>query len=187
MQENTQTSKLDQAEQWDTHRSRLIGWLIKQGLNPADAEDLAQEILLKAWDKQDQLKNSSSLQAWLFGIARTTIIDHYRKKPIHVPNIFLEEGNDQQDITFDLEPCITPFIEDLSPAHQRILNAVDLKGVSQKEYAQQNGLAYSTAKSQLKRARHLLAQRYRKCCSFQHDSSGRIMEYERKAKPDCEC
>ncbi len=58
------------------------------------SEDILQEVFLKAWDNIKNYKDRSfSIRAWLYRIARNTIIDYYRVKK---PTVSLEE------ISFDL-------------------------------------------------------------------------------------
>ena len=44
------------------------------------AEDLAEDVFLKAFGKIAGVKNPDSLEAWLYQIARNTIIDYYRDR-----------------------------------------------------------------------------------------------------------
>lgn len=48
--------------------------------NKEVTQDLVQEVFLKAWEKRNSFDESqSSLKTWLFIIAKSQIIDHYRK------------------------------------------------------------------------------------------------------------
>ena len=49
----------------------------------------------------------------------------------------------------ELERCVEPFLQALSPEMAEMLLAIDIEGVSQKEYARTKGLAYSTMKSRV--------------------------------------
>lgn len=47
----------------------------------ADAEDLTQNVFLKAWNSLDDYKqNENPFSSWLYAIARNTVIDFWRKK-----------------------------------------------------------------------------------------------------------
>ena len=52
------------------------------------AEDLTSETFLKAWQYLKENRQVQSIQALLYSIARTTVIDHYRK-------VQAEQGGDQ--------------------------------------------------------------------------------------------
>ena len=44
------------------------------------ADDLVQEIFLAAWTNLSKFKGDSSLQSWIFGIARHKVENHYRNR-----------------------------------------------------------------------------------------------------------
>lgn len=44
------------------------------------AEDLAEEVFLKAFTKLSDIADNSSFQGWLYQIARNLVIDYYRQK-----------------------------------------------------------------------------------------------------------
>lgn len=48
--------------------------------NKWDTDDLVSEIFRKAFEKYESLQEPSNAKAWLFTIARNTIIDFYRRK-----------------------------------------------------------------------------------------------------------
>jgi RNA polymerase sigma-70 factor (ECF subfamily) len=48
--------------------------------DPHDANDIVQETMLAAWKGYDARNGQASVNAWLFGIARNKIADHYRKR-----------------------------------------------------------------------------------------------------------
>ncbi|WP_135075899.1 sigma-70 family RNA polymerase sigma factor [Terasakiella sp. SH-1] len=172
------------AEIWQNHRQLLIAWLSKQGLNQADGEDLTQDILFKAWQKQDQLQQEENLKAWLFGIARNRLIDHFRQKQIPLSE-FLTDETDTAPLQ-EMEGCLEPFINDLPEKEQALLRHIDLAHVRQKDYAEAQNIPYSTLKSQLKKARQLLAKRYQQCCHMEFDPKGRVSQIEQKQK-NCDC
>jgi len=49
------------------------------------AEDLAEEIFLKAFGKIHSVRDGDALQGWLYQIARNAVIDYYREKKSDVP------------------------------------------------------------------------------------------------------
>lgn len=47
--------------------------------NPSDAEDLSQDVYLKAFRKIGSVREPGALRAWLLRIARNTCLDHQKK------------------------------------------------------------------------------------------------------------
>src|SRR6201991_2048977 len=71
----------------DTARSRsaetdaqLSGAALRMPRNPADAEDLLQETMVKAYAGFRSFKEGTNLKAWLYRILTNTYINSYRKK-----------------------------------------------------------------------------------------------------------
>jgi RNA polymerase sigma-70 factor (ECF subfamily) len=48
--------------------------------NAADAEDWCQDVFLKAFVKAEDLRDHGGMRIWLLRIARTTCLDHHRRR-----------------------------------------------------------------------------------------------------------
>jgi RNA polymerase sigma-70 factor (ECF subfamily) len=59
---------------------QLFGSALRMTRNRADAEDLVQETLLKAFRSYDSFEAGTNLRAWLFRILTNTFINSYRAK-----------------------------------------------------------------------------------------------------------
>lgn len=55
-----------------------------------DAEDMTQEVFLKAFTKLDRLRSQERARAWLIRIARNACISHYRRKRLSTLSILDE-------------------------------------------------------------------------------------------------
>ncbi|WP_063336791.1 MULTISPECIES: RNA polymerase sigma factor SigZ [unclassified Marinomonas] len=183
----TARPQLDQI--WQEYRQALKAFLHTKVSCPDDVDDLLQEVLLKSFTKLDGLKDAASIKAWLFQIANHSVIDFYRKNAKKVDQIEGEEGHvaeEGKSDTFDntikaeLSHCVQPFISALPYEQAELLQAIELEGISQKAYAEQRGIPYSTLKSQVKKARLELKALFDQCCHFQEDKLGNLIEYERK-------
>lgn len=58
--------------------NRVYGYLLTRLANVADAQDLTAQTFLVALQKISQYRGEGSFSAWLLGIARHKMIDHYR-------------------------------------------------------------------------------------------------------------
>ena len=59
---------------------RLYAGALRMTRNPADAEDLVQEMYMKAFNAFDTFKEGTNLKAWMYRILTNTYINTYRKK-----------------------------------------------------------------------------------------------------------
>jgi RNA polymerase sigma-70 factor, ECF subfamily len=55
--------------------------------NHHDAEDMTQEVFVKALANMQALRDPSRVRAWLLQIARRTCVDHYRRKEPAMPSV----------------------------------------------------------------------------------------------------
>ncbi|MCL1126250.1 hypothetical protein [Shewanella surugensis] len=83
-------------------------------------------------------------------------------------------------IVFMIVVSIEPFVRVLSGDHARLLTAIELNGMSQKDYATANGIPYSTLKSRVKKARGELRQVFDDCCHMRLDKQGNLIDYDVK-------
>lgn len=62
------------------HRHALRGYVYRLVGHPHDAEDLIQDVTLKAFERIETLRAEAAFKGWLFSIATRTCIDHLRKQ-----------------------------------------------------------------------------------------------------------
>ena len=61
------------------HKEKVFLICLGFSRNPADAEDLTQEVYLKVHKNIDTVKDSESSKYWLFKVTRNTCLDFHRK------------------------------------------------------------------------------------------------------------
>lgn len=175
---------MDAEQIWLDYRTRIKAFLHSKVSNPADVDDLLQEISLKTFTGISALDDPSKAQSWLFQTAHRTIIDFYRQRgraqDVHPEDLWYSQ--DDPTIRQELEHCVEPFIAALPPETAQLLTAIDIQGQSQKDYAAAHGLAYSTLKTRVQTARSDLLSVFEDCCKFTLDARGGISEYQSKSK-----
>src|SRR5687767_9820022 len=67
-------------EVYRAHAGRLYSVACRLVGNPADAEDLLQDIFLAAHRKLDSFRGDSALGTWLYRLATNLCLDHLRSK-----------------------------------------------------------------------------------------------------------
>lgn len=129
--------------------------------NSAQADDLVQETILKAWSNFDKFDPDTRLEAWLFTILRNTFYSALRKTRREVPDVdglhaaaqFEKPEHDGRLAMKDFERAF----DKLSPEHREVLILVGASGYSCEEAAGMMGVAVGTVKSRASRARKRLA------------------------------
>jgi RNA polymerase sigma-70 factor (ECF subfamily) len=65
---------------FETFGPRIKAYLMRQGADPAAAEDLVQDVMLTVWRRAAQFdRNKASVSTWIFTIARNRRIDTLRR------------------------------------------------------------------------------------------------------------
>lgn len=136
---------------------RVKSYLIKSGLDNAQAEDCLQETFARVWLKADRFDPTRGMvSTWIFTIARNTSIDAFRKLRDLDPSFY---GNDATEPATEDKIVQTQDVEQLSyaiqnlPSDQRdIIEAAYFREMSHTEIAKNTGIPLGTIKSRLRLA-----------------------------------
>ena len=137
--------------------------------NPTEAEDLAQETMLKAFRSWQQYRPGTNAKAWLLTILRNTFVNQYRREklwPATVDVTDIEPFTVFRDVQ-DADPERTFFdrlvdgdvlraIDQLPEDFREVLVLSDVEGLTYAEIADAVGTPVGTVKSRLFRARQIL-------------------------------
>lgn len=152
--------------------------------DPAEAEDVLQEVLVKAHASAEQLRAPGALATWLFRIATHVGIDHLRKhgRQPEVADVDVAElPSDEEDAgpglqrvveQQEMSACVQRFLLDLPVVYRTVLLLHDLDGMSAVEIADSLGISVGNAKIRLHRARAALRAALVAGCSFSCDERG---------------
>lgn len=163
---------------WRAHEPELRGWLRHRLSNPAEADDLLQDLFLKALRQGERFCSVQNARAWLFEVARNTLADHLRvaRITVELPED-LAAPAEQTDTVDTLTACLPRVLSELSAEDREAITLCDLQGMAQADYARQKNLSLSAAKSRIQRARLRLRQRMTEGCQVQLDATGRVSDF----------
>lgn len=179
---------------WREFHNRLRAFVSRRVSQPADVEDILQEVVMRIHRGVDSIQQRDRLPAWVFQITRNAIIDHYRSGAVH-PETAPEEldtpapvgdGDDLQGLA-ELSTCMEPMIAALPEAYRDAIRTTELEGLTQIEAARRAGLGLSGMKSRVQRARRQLKTMLEECCRIEVDRRGGIVDYSVRedAKSPC--
>ncbi len=128
-----------------------------------EAEDIMQESFFKAFDKISTYKNEVSFGAWLRRIVVNTSIDALKKKritliPIEEAYGIDTESGDDAEFSIETIDLLKNAIEKLPEGYKLVLNLHMIEELDHEEIASKLGIATSTSRSQLARAKQKLVE-----------------------------
>lgn len=95
------TITADMEHLWHSHHAKIMRY-VRHRLNDDVAEDVTQEVYLRAWEAMCDGKGySEHASGWLYRIAHNVVIDTYRArergfKEVHLDAIFVDEDGDHK-------------------------------------------------------------------------------------------
>jgi RNA polymerase sigma-70 factor (ECF subfamily) len=127
---------------------------------PALADDLVQDTMVKALRNAKQLKNTKAVKAWLTRILANCWYDHLRSSRdlADIDNLGAEieprteDGNERQDIV----DRVRQMIAQLPDGQRQVITLVDLAGFSYAEIGEILDIPIGTVMSRICRARKAL-------------------------------
>ena len=163
---------------WRAHEPELRGWLRRRLSNPAEADDLLQDVFLKALRQGERFCSVLNVRAWLFEVTRNALADKLRvaRLTVELPDD-LAAAMDETQTVDELTACLPRVLSELSSQDREVITLCDLQGMAQADYAAAKGLGLSAAKSRLQRARQRLKQRMTDVCQVRLDESGRVSDF----------
>ncbi|MBA2475834.1 MAG: sigma-70 family RNA polymerase sigma factor [Actinobacteria bacterium] len=137
---------------------------------PGDAEDLCQDVFLRAFHRLDQYRGDSPFRAWLLQIAHNVALNAATRRPppaapaddpaaeqtpahARTPADELEVSERRQRLALKLRQ--------VQPAHRAVLVLRDLEGLSYEEIAEITNAPLGSVKGRLFRARRELIEALR--------------------------
>lgn len=173
---------------WREFADPLRAFLRHRVSSPQDAEDLLQTVFLKIHRQLPTLRDTSKLQGWAYRIARNAVIDHYRTRRENTPlTPGMEAGDPSGRDVVDLTPALTRFIAQLPPLYRETLVRHGYQGEEITAVAAALGISPTAAKSRVRRARLLLRKMLERCCQFEFDQRGHVIEATPREACGCDC
>ena len=93
----------------DQFQPRIYRMIFFRTRSQMDAEDLTQEVMLKAYRNIGRLKSSEVFPSWLYRIAINRVKDYYRKKQFR--SLFGFTSLDEEGFQETAELAVTPEVE----------------------------------------------------------------------------
>lgn len=130
------------------------------------AEELAQDVFVRAWQKLGSFRGESAFSSWLHPLTVNVALSERRSRRRRVARVMTTDDlteferpgpptrSDGPEAGFDLERALAT----LPPGARAVFVLHDVEGYKHGEIAERTGVATGTSKAQLHRARRLLRE-----------------------------
>lgn len=176
------------ARAWQAHEGELLGYLRHRLADDDAAADLLQDVFVKALRQGEGFCTLDNPRAWLFQVARNALVDRartsHRAEPL--PDDLADTAApavEPPEPVDALADCLARTLAELAPDDAAVLQACDLHGQTQREFAAAQGLSLAAAKSRLLRARQRLRERLTQACQVSFEPDGRVGDHVPRPEP----
>jgi RNA polymerase sigma-70 factor (ECF subfamily) len=145
------------------HVDRVHALCLRLSGDAGRAEELTQDVFVRAWQKLGQFEGKSAFSTWLHRLAVNVVLGERRSEKVRVSRVFAAEDPGvfetagrlpEPGTAIDLERAIAA----LPPGARAAFVLHDVEGYKHEEIAAMRGGAVGTWKAQLHRARRLLRE-----------------------------
>lgn len=141
---------------------RVYALCLRISGDPARAEELTQDVFVRAWEKLASYRGESAFFSWLYRLAVNVALADLRSERRRAKGVWATEELPSDVAAKAVNPGaridLERAIASLPPGARAVLVLHDIEGYRHGEIAELTGLAPGTSKAQLHRARRLLKE-----------------------------
>ena len=168
------------------HHIRILRYLTRM-VGVQDAEDLAQEVFIRAAKAYEDFRHEAKIETWLYRIATHVAVDRLRGTASRRETLLGQEldevATDGRETVSSLEEktlrraaneCIRNVIYGLPENYRTPLILSELEGFTNREIAEIMDVSLDTVKIRLHRAKEQLKQALLDACQFSRDERNEL-------------
>jgi RNA polymerase sigma-70 factor (ECF subfamily) len=145
---------------YDTYSGALFNQVSKWIKDPGAAENLLQDVFVKAWRNREQYDAAKGrVFTWLYNITRSTCIDHLRSKAykqarvsVLSDNMFLLLPNEKAGNFLPDTIGVRKLVDSLRKEEKEVIELMYFKGYTQQQIAEIMKTPLGTVKTRMTRA-----------------------------------
>ena len=146
-------------------KNKLYRFALRFLGNEDEAQDVVQEVFIKAWDRREELHLYRSVEAWCMQVTRNLSLNrlksgHYRNTQELADGQWANHERSPHDHaeTQDVLQSIDQLLQRLPPAQQQVLQLRDMEGYAYQEISDILEMPLAQVKVNLFRARKTLRE-----------------------------
>jgi RNA polymerase sigma-70 factor (ECF subfamily) len=158
----------------EKYQFRIINTCYKYTKNIVDAEDVAQEVFLKAYQNLSTFKSDSKFYSWLYRIAVNTSLNYINSKEKRNEKETISEENCLIDMNIskdnprdyyqlnELINTLQPLMDNLPDDLRTLIELYEIKDFTYDEISKKLSIPIGTVRSRLHRARNMLISDFKR-------------------------
>jgi RNA polymerase sigma-70 factor (ECF subfamily) len=152
------------------YQPAVFRWALMFARDPDEAEDVAQEVFVRAHRLLSQYRSDGSLEAWLYAITRRAAYQTLRTRKRR-SRLALSPGARPLREVYTTDPggrvdreraaaVIREMFSELPPRQREIFDLIDLQGLTPAEVAERTGMKPVSVRANLFKARSTIRARF---------------------------
>jgi RNA polymerase sigma-70 factor (ECF subfamily) len=158
----------------EKYQFRIINTCYKYTKNIVDAEDVAQEVFLKAYQNLSTFKSNSKFYSWLYRIAVNTSLNYINSKEKRNEKETISEENCLIDMNIskdnprdyyqlnELINTLQPLMDNLPDDLRTLIELYEINDFTYDEISKKLSIPIGTVRSRLHRARNMLISDFKR-------------------------
>lgn len=142
------------------YRAKIYRFIVQFVKNTNLADDLTQDVMLKVWNRYEQLSTLKDADNYILKMAKNHVIDHFKKlarEKAYQEEVWYhlqktENGTESKLVQQDIDAHLESVIKSLPARQQEVYALNKQEGLSLQEIAQTLGITVRTARNHLDRA-----------------------------------
>jgi len=139
-----------------------MGVALRYARHRQEAEEMVNDGFLKVFDRLETCKNPAAFKGWMRRIMINAAIDYYRRhkkfRQEVGDDLHVDQATDAQALSQLSAADLLRLVQALPDAYRLVFNLYAIEGYSHEEIAAQTGIAASTSRANLTKARSKLRQ-----------------------------
>ena len=152
------------------YQPAVFRWSLMFANDPDEAEDIAQEVFVRAHRRLSQYRSDGSLEAWFYAVTRRAA-NQMRRKAKRRTRLALSPGARPAREVYTTDPggrvdrerataLIHEMFSNLPPRQREIFDLIDLQGLTPAEVAERTGMKPASVRANLFKARSSIRARF---------------------------
>jgi RNA polymerase sigma-70 factor (ECF subfamily) len=150
---------------FDENVTRIYAFCLRMSANPQLAEEITQDVFVKAWENLHKFRGESKFTTWLHSIAVNEFLTQKRIEKRFMQRytttddvLKYDRHGEKPEVHFNTNIDIENAISSLPEQAKMVLILHDIEGYKHKEIAEMINIEVGTSKAHLHRARRILRE-----------------------------